>query len=65
MFKYNKHITNSTIVAKYINKTYQHKNKCLYLKPDFKKGDNLNTNRAYPLHSNESISMAAGCKWYN
>jgi hypothetical protein len=27
MFKYDKYITNSLIITKYINKTYQHKNK--------------------------------------
>jgi hypothetical protein len=29
MFKYDNYITNSLIITKYINKTYQHKNKCL------------------------------------
>jgi hypothetical protein len=29
MFKYDKYITNSLIITKYINKTYQHKNKWL------------------------------------
>jgi hypothetical protein len=31
MLKYDKYITNSLIITKYINKTYQHKNKCLLL----------------------------------
>ena len=31
MFNYDKYITNSLIITKYINKTYQHKNKCLLL----------------------------------
>jgi hypothetical protein len=30
MFKYDKYITNSIIITKYINKTYQHKNKCTF-----------------------------------
>jgi hypothetical protein len=30
MFKYDKYIINNLIITKYINKTYQHKNKCLY-----------------------------------
>ena len=38
MFKYDKYITNSLIITKYINKTYQHKNKCLLLTARFKKG---------------------------
>jgi hypothetical protein len=38
MFKYNKYITNSLIITKYINKTYQHKNKCLLLTSRFQKG---------------------------
>ena len=29
MFKYDKYIINSLIITKYINKTYQLKNKCL------------------------------------
>ena len=32
MFKYDKYIINSLIITKYINKTYQHKNKCLLSK---------------------------------
>ena len=31
MFKYDKYITNSLIITKYINKTYQLKKKCLLL----------------------------------
>jgi hypothetical protein len=31
MFKYDKYIIISLIITKYINKTYQHKNKCLLL----------------------------------
>jgi hypothetical protein len=38
MFKYDKYITNSIIITKYFNKTYQHKNKCLLLTARFKKG---------------------------
>jgi len=38
MFKYDKCITNSLIITKYINKTYQHRNKCPPLKARFKKG---------------------------
>jgi hypothetical protein len=38
MFKYDKNITNSLIITKYINKTYQHKNKCLLLTARFQKG---------------------------
>jgi hypothetical protein len=38
MFKYDKYITNSLIITKYINKTYQHKNKCLLLTARFPKG---------------------------
>ena len=38
MFKYDKHITNSLIITKYINKTYQNKNKCLLLTAGFPKG---------------------------
>ena len=49
MFKYDKYIINSLIITKYINKTYQHKNKCLLLTARFQKGDNLNTNRTHPL----------------
>ena len=48
MFKYDKYITNSLIITKYINKTYQHKHKCLLLTARFPKGDNLNTNQTYP-----------------
>jgi hypothetical protein len=51
MFKYDKYITNSLIITKYINKTYQRKNKCLLWQPGFQKGDNLNTNRTLPLHN--------------
>jgi hypothetical protein len=47
MFKYDKYITNSLIITKYINKTYQHKNKCLLLTARFHKGDNLSTNRTH------------------
>ena len=38
MFEYDKYITNSLIITKYINKTYQHKNKCLLLTAGFPKG---------------------------
>jgi hypothetical protein len=38
MFKYDKYITNSLIITTYINKTYQHKNKCLLLSARFPKG---------------------------
>ena len=38
MLKYDKYITDSLIVAQYINKTYQHKNKCLLLTARFQKG---------------------------
>jgi hypothetical protein len=38
MFKYDKYIINSLIIIKYINKTYQHKNKCLLLTARFPKG---------------------------
>ena len=38
MFKYDKYIINSLIITKYINKTYQHKNKCLLLTARFPKG---------------------------
>jgi hypothetical protein len=38
MFKYDKYITNSLIITTYINKTYQHKNKCLLLTARFPKG---------------------------
>jgi hypothetical protein len=31
MFRYDNYITNSLIITKYINKTYQHENKCLLL----------------------------------
>ena len=51
MFKYDKYITNSLIITKYINKTYHHKNKCLLLTARFPKGDNSNTNRTHPLHN--------------
>jgi len=37
MFKYDKYITDSIIITKYINKTYQHKHKCLPLKARFPK----------------------------
>jgi hypothetical protein len=37
MFKYDKYITNSLILTQYINKTYQHKNKCLLLTTRFPK----------------------------
>jgi hypothetical protein len=47
MFKYDKYITNSLIITKYINKTYQHKNRCLLLTARFHKGDNLSTNRTH------------------
>ena len=38
MFKYDKYIINSLIITTYINKTYQHKNKCLLLTARFPKG---------------------------
>jgi hypothetical protein len=38
MFKYDKYIINSLIITKYINTTYQHKNKCLLLTARFSKG---------------------------
>jgi hypothetical protein len=38
MFKYDIYITNSLIITKYINKTYQHENKCLLLTARFRKG---------------------------
>ena len=44
-------LPNSLIITKYINKTYQHTNKCLSLKARFQKGDNLNTNRTQRLHN--------------
>ena len=31
MFRFDKYITNSLIITKYINKRYQHENKCLLL----------------------------------
>jgi hypothetical protein len=37
MLKYDKYITNSLIITTYINKTYQHKNKCLLLTASFPK----------------------------
>ena len=37
MFKYDKYIINSLIITTYINKTYQHKNKCLLLTARFPK----------------------------
>ena len=50
MFRYDKYIINSLIITKYINKTYQHQNKCLLLTArGFQKGDNLNINRTHPL----------------
>jgi hypothetical protein len=36
-------------ITKYINKAYQHQNKCLSLKARFQKGDNLNANRTHPF----------------
>ena len=46
MFKYDKYITNSLIITKYINKTYQLKNKCLLLTARFQKiyGEMINNN---------------------
>jgi hypothetical protein len=38
MLKYDEYITNSLIITKYINKTYQHKNKYLLLTAMFPKG---------------------------
>ena len=38
MFKYDKYITNSLIITKYINETYQHNNKRLLLTAGFPKG---------------------------
>ena len=38
MFKYDRYITNSHIITEYINKTYQHKHKCLLLTAGFPKG---------------------------
>jgi hypothetical protein len=49
MFNYDKYITNSLIITKYFNKTYQPKDKCLLLTARFPKGDNLNINRTHPL----------------
>jgi hypothetical protein len=37
MFKYDKYITHSLSITQYINKTYQHKNKCLLLTARFQK----------------------------
>jgi hypothetical protein len=38
LFKYDNYITNSLIITKYINKAYQHKNKCLPLNARIQKG---------------------------
>jgi hypothetical protein len=38
MLKYDRYITNSLIITTYINKTYQHKNKCLLLTARVPKG---------------------------
>jgi hypothetical protein len=35
---YNTYITSNLIITKYINKTYQHKNKCLLLTARLQKG---------------------------
>jgi hypothetical protein len=43
MFKYDKYITNSLIITKYINKTYHHKNKCLLLTARFPKREIIQT----------------------
>jgi hypothetical protein len=43
MLKYDKYITNSLIITKYINKTYQHTNKCLHLTASFKKKEIIET----------------------
>jgi hypothetical protein len=51
MFKDDKYITNSLIITKYINKTYQHKNNVYLWQLGFQKGDNLNTNRTHPLYN--------------
>ena len=48
MFKYDKYNTNSIIITKYVNKTYQHKKNVYFWQPSFKKGDNWNTNRTHP-----------------
>jgi hypothetical protein len=51
MFKYDKYITNSLIITKYINKTYNIKINVYFWQPGFQKGDNSNTNRTQPLHN--------------
>jgi hypothetical protein len=43
MFKYDKYITNSLIITKYINKTYEHKNKCLLLNHQVSKREIIET----------------------
>ena len=47
MFKYDKYITNSLIITKYINI----KINVYFWQPGFQKGDNLSTNRTHPLHN--------------
>ena len=61
MFKYDKYITNSPIITKYINKTYQHKNKCMLWEPGFKKGDHLNT----PVTQSPRKSSNLGSRTYH
>ena len=45
MFEYDKYITNSLIITKYINI----KIKVYFWQPGFKKGDNWNANRTHPF----------------
>jgi hypothetical protein len=52
MFKYDKYIINSLIITKYINKTYQHKNKCLLLTARIPKG------RLFKHKSNTSVTQS-------
>ena len=44
MFKYDKYITNNRILTKYINKTYQHKNKYENISPKTHSQMNRNQN---------------------
>jgi hypothetical protein len=50
MFKYDKYITNSFIITKYINKTYQHKNKCQLLTARFQKERQLKRKSNTPVY---------------
>ena len=61
MLKYDKYITNSLIITKYINKTINIKINVYFWQPGFKNGDNWSANRTHPFIFSWSAIIGPTC----